>query len=272
MTRINIVSKNQIIESTDSYNIVMIGAGNVSTHISRHFLSAGHNISCIYSRTEESVQRLATELGVSGTSHLENLPVEADFFIICVPYSAVDEVARQLRGRKGIWLHTAGALSMSVFDGISDEFGVLYPLQTLSRDRSIGKDRIPFLVEASSTTVMHKITALARSISEKVEKADTPTRLKVHLAAVFANNFSNHMVHVAQELLKEGGLDAGILDLLLEETFHKLREMDSFSAQTGPAVRGDRDTMNKHIELLKDHPEWEKLYTFISRDIGRSRD
>jgi len=250
----------------------MIGAGNVSTHISRHFLSAGQQISCIYSRSEESAQRLSAELGVSGNSDMEKVPAEADFFIFCVPDPAVVELARQFKGRKGIWLHTAGALPMEVFEGLSDEFGVLYPLQSLSRDRTIQKGHIPFLMEASSPLVMDKLTALANSITEKVEKADSPTRLKVHLAAVFANNFSNHMVHVAQEILKEANLDAGMLDLLLEETFNKLREMDSFSAQTGPAVRGDRETMNKHRELLRDHPEWEKLYTFISRDIGRSRD
>jgi len=250
----------------------MIGAGNVSTHISRHFLSAGHQISCVYSRSEESAQRLSGELGVPGTSHMEEVPLEADFFIFCVPDLAVAEVAGQLRGRNGIWLHTAGALSIEVFQSIVNEFGVLYPLQSLSKDRIIGKDQIPFLLEASSLLVMERITSLANSISEKVEKVDSHTRLKVHLAAVFANNFSNHMVHVAQQILEEANLDAGLLDLLLEETFHKLRVMDSFSAQTGPAVRGDQETMNKHRELLKDHPELEKLYTFISRDITRSRE
>ena len=272
MTRTNIASKNQIIESLDSYNIVMIGAGNVSTHISRHFHSAGHQISCVYSRTEESAQRLSGELGVPGTSNMEKVPLEADFFILCVPDHTVAEVAEQLRGRKGIWLHTAGALSMEVFHGITNEFGVLYPLQSLSKDRNIQKGHIPFLIEASSLQVMERITALGLSISERVEEVDSHTRLKVHLAAVFANNFSNHMVHVAHQIFEEAKLDAGLLDLLLEETFRKLREMDSFSAQTGPAVRGDLETMNKHRELLKDHPEWEKLYTFISRDITRSRD
>jgi predicted short-subunit dehydrogenase-like oxidoreductase (DUF2520 family) len=272
LTRTNIASKNQIIESLDSYNIVMIGAGNVSTHISRHFLSAGHQISCIYSRSEESAQRLSGELGVPGTSNMEEVPLEADFFILCVPDHTVAEVAEQLRGRKGIWLHTAGALSIDVFQVIAKEFGVLYPLQSLSKDRNIQKGHIPFLVEASSPQVLERISALGHSISERVEEVDSYTRLKVHLAAVFANNFSNHMVHVAEQILKEANMDAGLLDLLLEETFHKLREMEPGSAQTGPAVRGDHETMNKHIELLKDHPEWEKLYTFISRDIERSRE
>jgi len=250
----------------------MIGAGNVSTHISRHFHSVGHRISCIYSRTEESALRLSGELGVPGTADREQVPREADFFILCVPDQAVAELAEQFRGYRGTWVHTAGALSMELFEGIYKQYGVLYPLQSLSRDRKIRKNRIPFLVEASSPSALEKITDLANSISERVEEVDSFTRLKVHLAAVFANNFSNHMIHVAQQLLEEATLDPGLLDSLLEETFHKLREMDSYSAQTGPAMRGDRETINKHTELLKDHPELQKLYTFISRDIERSRE
>jgi len=271
LTRINIASKNQIIESHFSYNIVMLGAGNVSTHISRHFFSAGHQISCIYSRTAESAQKLSSELGVPGTSDLGKVPPEADFFIFCLPDHAVAETAEQFRGHKGIWLHTAGALSMEVFQGITNEFGVLYPLQSLSRDCKIRKGHIPFLLEASSLEVKKKTTDLVYSISEIVEEVDSHTRLRAHLAAVFANNFTNHLVHVAQQILEEASLDPGLLDLLIEETFRKLREMDPSGAQTGPAVRGDQETMNKHRELLKDHPEWEKLYTFISREIVRSR-
>ena len=244
----------------------------MATHISRHFHSVGQQISCIYSRTEESARRLSGELGVPGTSNMKEVPREADFFILCVPDRAVTDVSEQFRGREGTWLHTAGALSMELFQGIFEQYGVLYPMQSLSRDRNLRNGHIPFLVEASSHQVLERITDLAFSISDRVEEVDSPTRLKVHLAAVFANNFSNHMVHVAQQILEEANLDAGLLDLLLEETFHKLREMDSFSAQTGPAVRGDQETMNKHRELLKDHPELEKLYTFISRDITRSRE
>jgi predicted short-subunit dehydrogenase-like oxidoreductase (DUF2520 family) len=207
-----------------------------------------------------------------GTSDPEEVPGKADFFILCVPDRAVAEVSGQFREREGTWLHTAGALSMEVFRGDKADFGVLYPLQSLSRERKIRMGHIPFLIEASTPLVLEKIRDLAYSISVKVEEADSQSRLKVHLAAVFANNFSNHMVHVAQQILEEAQLDRTMLDPLLEETFKKLKELDAGSAQTGPAVRGDRETMNMHRELLKDHPEWENLYTFISRDIEGSRE
>jgi predicted short-subunit dehydrogenase-like oxidoreductase (DUF2520 family) len=243
----------------------------VATHISRHFYSQGHRILCIYSRTLESAKRLAEELDTAGTSDPDQVPQEADFYILCVPDHAVAEVADRFRDREGIWLHTAGALPMDLFKGYVEDYGVLYPLQSLSRERKIRMGHIPFLLEASSPEVLEKTRDLAESISIKVQEADTATRLKVHLAAVFANNFSNHMIHVAYQILEEIPLDPGLLEPLLEETFLKLKDLDPGSAQTGPAVRGDRETLDKHRELLKDHPEWEKLYTFISREIEGSR-
>ena len=214
---------------------------------------------------------MADDLETEGTANPEQVPEKADFYIVCVPDRAVADVAGQFRDHTGIWLHTAGALPMDLFQGIREDYGVLYPLQSLSKGRKIRIGHIPFLVEASSSLVLEKIVHLVSTISERVEEADSLTRLKVHLAAVFANNFSNHMVHVAQQILEEARLDPGLLEPLLEETFQKLKELDPLASQTGPAVRGDKDTMNKHIELLKDHPEWEKLYTFISREIERSR-
>jgi predicted short-subunit dehydrogenase-like oxidoreductase (DUF2520 family) len=272
LKRTDTVFKFRIIESTDSYNIVMIGAGNVATHISRHLHSAGHTIDCIFSRNRESAESLAAEVGSRATSNPEELARKANFYIICVPDQAVAEVAARFQGWEGIWLHTAASVSLDVFQGITEEFGVLYPLQTLSRDRKIRKGQIPFLVEASSAAVLEKTMNLALSISGRVEKADFQSRLKLHLAAVFANNFSNHMVNIAQQILEAAKFNPTMLGPLLEETFQKLKDLDAQDAQTGPAVRGDLETMNKHRELLKDHPEWEKLYTFISREIERSRE
>jgi len=250
----------------------MIGAGNVSTHISRHFHSGGHQISCIYSRTEASVQRLAAELGVPGTSDVEEVPADADFYMLCVPDRAVLEVAEKFRHTRGIWLHTAGALSMNLFQNIFENYGVLYPLQTLSRSRSLEPSQIPCLVEGSSPQVLASVMKLASSVYESVVEVDSKTRLAIHAAAVFANNFSNHMVHIAKQLLSDQKVDSGLLDPLLHETFEKIKAMGTVEGRTGPAVRDDEETMNKHRELLKDNPEWEKLYTFINRDIERSRE
>jgi predicted short-subunit dehydrogenase-like oxidoreductase (DUF2520 family) len=272
LKRTNTVFKKQIINSPDFYNIVMIGAGNVSTHISRHFHSAGHRISCIFSRTEASARRLAGELGVPGTSRPESVPSDADFYIIAVPDRVVVETGKQFSPAKGIWLHTAGSLSLDILKNIFEQYGVLYPLQTLSRSRRVEPSQVPCLVEGSSPRVTASLMKLASSVYKRVEEATSEQRLVIHAAAVFANNFSNHMVHIAKQLISDQKIDPGLLDPLLQETFEKIKEMGTQQGRTGPAERGDQETIKKHIELLKGHPEWEKLYTFISRDIERSRE
>jgi len=150
------------------------------------------------------------------------------------------------------------------------QYGVLYPLQTLSRSRLLEPSKVPCLVEGSSPEVTSLIHRLASTVYDRIEEVDSDKRLLIHIAAVFANNFSNHMVHIARILLEERELDPELLDPLLEETFEKIKSLGTVKGRTGPAVRGDEETMAKHIELLKGHPEWEKLYTFISRDIQRT--
>jgi predicted short-subunit dehydrogenase-like oxidoreductase (DUF2520 family) len=182
------------------------------------------------------------------------------------------DLAAEFRGSQGIWMHTAGALSMDVFKGLFAGYGVLYPLQTLSKDVPLQSGQIPFLVEGSSGEVSAQILGLASTISGRVQQADSKSRLIFHLAAVFANNFSNHMVRIAHQILQEQHLSADILTPLLEETFQKMMRVGPGEAQTGPAVRDDQVTIKRHIECLKNHPEWEKLYTFMSREIARSRE
>jgi predicted short-subunit dehydrogenase-like oxidoreductase (DUF2520 family) len=132
--------------------------------------------------------------------------------------------------------------------------------------------QVPILVEGSSAAVTAEIRDLASKAYSRVEEVGSDTRLVIHAAAVFANNFTSQMVHIAGELLGEQDVDPGLLDPLLEETFEKIKALGTVKGRTGPAIRGDYATMNKHIELLKGHPEWEKIYTFISRDIESSRE
>jgi predicted short-subunit dehydrogenase-like oxidoreductase (DUF2520 family) len=249
----------------------MLGAGNVATHLSRHFYSRGHSISTIYSKTLEHANMLAGEVGARGTNLLEEVPHSADFYLFCLPDSHVRGMAEKLEGRLGICLHTAGALPLQVFDPYHRQCGVLYPLQSLSRRRPLSGDEIPLLIEGSSAEVTGAIRKLATSVSQDIHEMNSASRLVLHLAAVFANNFTNHMVHMAYQILEKEGEDPHLLAPLLRETFRKAEEMGPASAQTGPAARGDEVTMQKHLDLLEAYPELKKMYTFISRDIGRSR-
>ena len=250
----------------------MLGAGNVSTHISRHLHSKGHRISCIYSRTQELASLLADEFGGFATSDVNEVPNHADFYIVCVPDQSVVSVLGQFKDWNGIWLHTAGALPMDLFKGYMARYGVLYPLQTLNKNQEASLAITPILVEGSSKEVEESIVKLAGDITTEVLEIDSEKRLIIHLAAVFANNFTNHMVHIGQRILRENSLNVKLLDPIIEETFRKIGRVGADAAQTGPALRKDHITIQKHLELLKDHPEWEKIYTFISRDIGNTRE
>jgi len=238
----------------------------VATHLALHFQKAGHRVTCIYSRSGISAQRLAERVGATGTRSPAAVPRESDFYFACVPDGVVPEVSRRFAGYRGIWLHCAGALPMDVL-AAHPRYGVFYPLQTFSRELPLSPDTIPVLVEGSSGEVTGEIRKLAGSVSGTVRPMATPDRLALHLAAVFANNFTNHMVHIAQQILRKNGIDQQLIFPLLEETIRKLSAMEAADAQTGPALRGDRETMQRHLELLKAYPEWENLYTFISRNI-----
>ena len=250
---------------------MVLGAGNVATHISRHLHSAGHHIACIWSRTKAHAEKLASEVGGVGISDPGKVPAGADFYILAVPDRAIPEMAARFHGSGGIWMHASGAVSMEVLEKDFGDFGVFYPLQTLSAERPVSLEDTPFLVEGSSQQVTQMMSSLASSISKTVIEMDSSRRLVIHLAAVFANNFSNHMVTIAERILKENEGDFALLAPILRETFSKMADMGPESAQTGPAIRNDQVTIQKHLALLKAYPEWEKLYTFVSRDIGRTR-
>jgi len=243
----------------------------VASHLSRHLFLAGNEILAVYSRSLDHAGILAGEVDSKPTDRLDKIPDRADLFLICVPDSEVGSVAGKLSGRKGIWAHTAGAVPMDLLQPLHPEYGVIYPLQTLTRERQISMDEVPMLIEGSSPRVTRILRNMVSGISREVYEADSATRLVYHLAAVFANNFSNHMVNIASQILRKEGETFQLLLPLLKETFLKLEEMDPASAQTGPAIRSDEETLEKHTEILKAHPEWQKLYTFISRDIARSR-
>ncbi len=242
----------------------------MATHISRHLYSKGCLISCIYSKTEESAKTLAKKVNSPWTTNPQKVPLSADFYFLCVPDRLIHENVKKFKDRKGIWLHTAGAVSIEVFEDLQSHYGVFYPLQTFSKGRPVPLEETPFLIEGSSFETVQLIKELATLISQNVHEMNSASRQMTHLAAVFANNFTNHMVYLAQQILMEKDIDPKLIHPIIRETFFKTMEMGAKDAQTGPALRGDKETMKLHLELLKKYPEWKKLYTFISRDIDKS--
>ena len=156
---------------------------------------------------------------------------------------------------------------MEALKGYAENYGVFYPLQTFSKDKELDYKEIPFFIEGSSKSAVDILTSLASLISKNVYEADSDKRKRLHIAAVFACNFANHLVGIADDILKENGMDYTVLLPLLKETIGKLYLLPPSMAQTGPAVRNDTTVMKAHEEMLVDNPEYLGIYRALSQSI-----
>jgi predicted short-subunit dehydrogenase-like oxidoreductase (DUF2520 family) len=246
--------------------IVIIGAGNVATHLSKALVKAGNNIKQIYSRTEVSAKTLAKELNIDYTTNIESIDNEADLYIFSVSDNAIPELALKLDIKDKNVVHTAGSVPLSVLKGAKN-YGVFYPLQTFSKSREVNFKEIPLCIEANNNEFNQTLTELAGQISKSVWQIDSVQRKRLHLSAVFACNFVNHMYALAKDLLSHEEIDFEILYPLIKETAIKATTMGPKLAQTGPALRNDTESLEKHIELLSSYPEIQKIYRTISESI-----
>ncbi len=248
--------------------VCIIGAGNVATHLARA-LDSISIILQVYSNNIDNARRLAGSLQSQPTAidKLENVTYEADYYIVAVKDDAIETVARNTPASNGVWAHTSGSVPMTVFQPYKKRYGVFYPLQTFSRDVSLDIRNVPFFIEGSSESVYDSLFKIASMISHTVCPADSERRRALHVAAVFACNFVNYMWMQADELRRQQNLDITYLKPLLDETLRKLDSCSPAQAQTGPARRGDKQIIDKHLETLSTaHAD---IYRFLSDHILR---
>lgn len=250
-------------------NIALIGAGNVATHLGKALKQAGYKIIQLFSRTISSASELAEKLQCPYVTDLNLVTSNADIYLVSVKDDALDKVIPQLvkQNPNALFLHTSGSTSMNVWEGYVKRYGVLYPLQTFSKRFVVDFKTVTFYVEAVDPTDLDIVRQMAYSLSENVYETDSEQRLYVHLAAVFACNFSNHMYAIAYKLLQEKGLSFVPLLPLVDETVRKIHQLNPVGAQTGPARRWDRMIMNKHESLLKTCPAIADIYKKVSESI-----
>ena len=249
----------------------MVGAGNVATCIGPRLKEAGHDIVSVYSRTTESARVLAERLAVPYTTCFRNIP-EADVFLVMLRDDALMERAAEIASCAGnaVLLHTAGSVPMDVWRTAGAvRYGVLYPMQTFSRTSVVDWESVPLFIEGSSAEVTATVRELALTVSPDVTGLSSEGRRKLHVAAVFISNFSNHMYAIAERLLSEEGVPFSVMLPLVRETARKVETLSPLEAQTGPAVRGDSKVVEEHISLLRDYPELAELYRMISIDINK---
>jgi predicted short-subunit dehydrogenase-like oxidoreductase (DUF2520 family) len=245
--------------------IVFIGAGNVATAMAKA-LRLNFDITQVYSLTASSAKKLGTILKCNYVSDLSAINKNADIYIIAVKDDVIEKVASSLSLKGKLVVHTSGSIEMNVLKKISDNYGVLYPLQTFSRD-SIIKKGIPFCIEGSNSITKIQIKKLVKSLGGKPYELSSEKRAKLHLAAVFVNNFTNHMFTIANDILNKENIPFDLLKPLIRETIAKLERKTPLEAQTGPALRKDRKTIKKHEKMLNRRSEYLTLYKLLTKSI-----
>lgn len=248
--------------------IVLIGAGNLATHLGKALHAAGHDMVQVFSRTMQSAETLASLLDAEPLTDMAQVRDDADVYIFSVKDSALEQLISQLcGGEKKVFLHTAGSMPMSVFREKALHYGVLYPMQTFSKQREVDFSIIPCFIEANDEFALKQIEGLAGQISHRVFQLSSEDRKYLHLSAVFACNFANHCYAVSQELLQQHGIPFDVMLPLIDETAAKVHGMTPKEAQTGPAVRYDENVIGKQIQLLENQPYFQKIYDCMSKSI-----
>lgn len=246
-------------------NVAIIGSGNVAYTYSKVLKNNGICLKYILIRNQDKIQEIENKFGVETITDYRLL-YACDLIIIAVKDDAIKEVASKLHNYKGVLIHTSGTKSSDVLQTV-DNYGIIYPLQTLSKDHDIDFKSVPVLVNASSSPIQDKLRKFAQLMSDIVIECNDEDRRYIHMSAVYVSNFVNVMLQIGAKLLKEKSLDVSILEPLVRETVDKAFVMGAEKALTGPAVRGDMETVNKHLELLDANKDEKEIYELLTNYI-----
>lgn len=262
-----------------------IGSGNVSTHLAWVFQKAGHSILSVYSKNDLHAKALCRKINHSWVTknsfvssqtkrrcicarNINQIHPDTEIIFICVTDNAVDDILAHLSVNPLTALvHTSGSLPIHIFSKFSNPYGVFYPLQTITKGIPVDFTKVPVLIESPDRNLLKKLKILAKGIGGSATVVNSETRALIHLSAVFASNFTNHLLTLASTLLKKNKLNFKILHLLINETIRKALLYGPQKVQTGPAKRHDLKIIQQHLKLLKKEPELKKLYEKLSKSI-----
>jgi predicted short-subunit dehydrogenase-like oxidoreductase (DUF2520 family) len=250
-----------------SAKIVLIGSGNVASHLGKALKKKKCSILQVYSRSASSAKKLALTLKSSYTNDISQLVTNADIYIVAVSDDAISSVLSQIAFQPSLIVHTSGSVSDTVFSDKFKQYGVLYPLQTFSKDKAINFLKVPIFIQANTKSSLKKVRDLAGLISPSIYSITSEKRKALHIAAVFACNFSNNMYAIAERLLVKEKIPFSVLVPLITETAKKIEKGNAAKQQTGPAVRGDKKLLATHMEFLKQEEDFKKIYTLVSQSI-----
>jgi predicted short-subunit dehydrogenase-like oxidoreductase (DUF2520 family) len=248
-------------------DIVIIGSGNVAAVLGRKFKAAGHTIVQVVSRNATEASQLAYEWDTKSSNYIIMINKNADVYIVAVSDDAIADITKELRLPGKVVAHTAASVPKEALKHVTEHYGVFYPLQSLRKEIT-DIPEIPIFFDGSDDITIKKLESLAHSIAEeKVVQVSDDARLKLHVASVIVSNFTNHLYVLAEGYCKKEGLDFKQLIPLIEETALRIKDISPKQAQTGPAIRHDKETIQKHIELLKDYPQLKNIYLLLTESI-----
>lgn len=248
--------------------IVLFGTGNVASAFGNLFRNAGFDVLQVYGRTPEKAKALADRLRSKPISDFAAIDRHADVYVFALSDTALFGLGLQVQLKGKLVLHTAGTVAMDVLNTVSERNGILYPLQSLRGDFPPAKE-IPLLLQAANKADEQLLTTIAKGMGCPFQYCTDAARKQLHLSAVWVNNFPNLLYSIAYRICRESGNSFELILPLMRETVKRIGTSDPWEWQTGPALRRDTVTLDNHLALLDNHPEWKELYQMLSESISR---
>jgi len=245
--------------------VAIIGGGNVATHLANAFNKTDEvSLVQVYARNIEQIEHLKEVTSI--TNSIELL-TKADVYIIAVSDDAIGDVSRKIEQKNGLVVHTSGSVAMQSLQNTGRK-GIFYLLQSFSKDKEVNFNEIPFCLEAENEEDLQLLETLAKTIGKKIYRINSEQRKRLHVAAVFVNNFTNHMYKIGADICNEHQVPFEVLLPLIQETAQKITELSPDAAQTGPAKRNDQKTIQDHLALL--NAEQQEIYKLITKSIQQN--
>ena len=245
--------------------VTLIGSGNIATVLGKKILESGHTIVQVYSRNADHAKELARQLSAES---VDDIGDNADMYIVAVADDALQNISSWMKPVSGFVVHTAGSVSMDVLKDVSANYGVLWPLQSVRRETT-NTPALPIMIDANNAWNKMKLKGFAQSFADSVAEANDEERRKLHLAAVITNNFSNYIFSLTEKYCADEGIDFKLMIPLLAETVSRMKDHSPSDLQTGPAIRNDASTIEKHRDLLENYPDLLELYEFFTERIRK---
>ena len=248
--------------------VVVIGTGKVASHLTKAIVTAGPEVVQVVGRSEQSSNRMFAEMGMTlpYTTQKSEVTQQADLYICSVKDDAITQAIQGIDiPQQALLVHTSGSTDAAVLAPLATHYGVLYPMQTFSYGKEVDFSKVALYIEANNDNYLNKLTLFAQTLSPNVKQVDSAMRTKVHLAAVFACNFTNHLYALAADILQEANLPFSDLLPLVNETTQKVHTLSPRMAQTGPAIRHDQQIINKHLSQLNGKAK--VLYQLLTESI-----